>query len=327
MTVFKKVQIKDQYGFAAENTPMDELRTAEATRLVGTIFGVATGTTPSTGTAGTDPNFWTGTNTATAGGTQPTIVQSVGQVLISSGDKSDASSILQTVRKARYVGSIANRFRAQIMLGDTGTASNTRRWGAFDGTDGCYFELAGTTLSACVMKGGARTAVAALSAPTTNVTFYEIYWTNAKVYFVIAGVLVATHSASTTTWSNTITLPCRIDNISSGSTTNCTISVRVATIVRLGKLATNPQYFHGTTAATTILKYGAGNLHRICIGDMVSGTSISVIDNVTGASPIISVITPGAKAVQPFVMEYNLPFSTGLTIVSTGTWDFTVIYE
>ena len=152
MSIFKKTQIKDQYNFIAECTPVDELRTAEATRLVGTIFGPATGTTPSTGVTGTDPNFWTGTVTATAGGTQPTIAQTVSQVLISSGDKADASAILQTVRKARYVGSISNRFRAQIQLGDTGVASNTRRWGCFDGSDGAYFELAGTTLSACVIK-------------------------------------------------------------------------------------------------------------------------------------------------------------------------------
>ena len=90
---------------------------------------------------------------------------------------------------------------------------------------------------------------------------------------------------------------------------------------------TNPQYFHGTTAATTVLKYGPGMLHRICIGDMVAGTSITIYDQTSAATPIISVITPGAKAVQPFIMEYQLPFGTGLTIVSTGTWDFVVIFE
>lgn len=137
MSVFKKTQLNDQYAFIAECTPMDELRVAEATRIVGTTFE---GTT-------IDTNFWTSTPTNSA-----TIAQANNQMLLSSGTNSAGSAILQSVRKARYIGSVSNRFRAQIALGDTGVASNTRRWGMFDGTDGAYFELAGTTLSACVIK-------------------------------------------------------------------------------------------------------------------------------------------------------------------------------
>ncbi len=320
------VQLKDQYGFAAENTPMDEVRVAQVTRLCGTNFGPATGTTPSTGTTGTDPNFWTGTNTATAGGTQPTIAQTVAQVLISSGDKADASSIFQSVRKARYMSGISNRFRTQIQLGDTGVASNTRRWGAFDGTNGAYFELAGTTLSACVMKAGSRTVVATLAAPTTNVTSYEIYYTNAKVYYTVAGVLVATHSATTATWSATLDLPCRIDNISSGSTTNCTISVRVASIVRLGQLESNPQYAHIAGAGTTTLKYGAGILHSVSIN--TPGTLCTVDDAISATTPVIAIIDTTKATGNTGTMDYHLPFNTGLTIVTTGAGtDLTIVYE
>ena len=110
------IQVKDQYGFAAENTPMDELRVAEATRLVGTVLN---GTT-------IDSNFWTSTlaNNGTA-------TQGNNQIVLGSSTTNNGSSILQSVRTARYVASISNRFRAQVQLGDTGVADNTRRWGAF----------------------------------------------------------------------------------------------------------------------------------------------------------------------------------------------------
>jgi hypothetical protein len=316
-------QIGDQYNFNAECTPMGELRSVTPNRLVGTTFVGNTGTTPSTGVTGTDPNFWTGTCANSA-----TIAQSSTQVLISSGSNSAASAIFQTVRVGRYTGGQANRFRCQIMLGDTGVTNNTRRWGCFNGTNGAYFQLSGTTLTAEVRKNNTPTTVATLTAPTTNITSYEIYYTNSKVYFVISDILVATHSATTSTWTDTTNLPCRIDNINSGAgVTNSTISVRVATIYRLGELYTNEQYSHLTTAATTVLKYGAGKLHRIAVNDMVSATACTIYDNVTAGAPIIGVITPGAKAVQPFTMEYDLPFATGLTIVTTGTWDLTIVYE
>lgn len=313
MSYFSKTQLNDQYGFQSECTPMDELRVAEATRLVGSTFE---GTT-------IDTNFWTSTPTNSA-----TIAQANNAVLLSSGTNSAGSAIFQSVRKARYVGSISNRFRAQIRLGDTGVASNTKRWGMFDGTDGAYFELAGTTLSACIIKTGSRTAVATLTAPTTNITSYEIYITNSKVYFVIAGSLVATHSATTATWSDTKNFPVRIDNINLGSTTNSTISVWVATIVRLGKLETAPITRNIVGVNTSqVLKYNAGMLHRISINTPVNNATIAIYDNTTGTTSPIGILTLPNSAV-PFYIEYKAPFSNGLNIVpSSATLDLTVIYE
>ncbi len=303
-------QSRDQYGFIQELTPMGETRVINPIRLAGAIFSGST----------IDPNFWTSTlaNNGTA-------AQANNQITLGSSTTNNGSSILQSVRRARYTGGSSNRFRAQVQLGDTGVASNTRRWGMFDGTDGAYFELAGTTLSACVMKTGSRTAVAALSAPSTNVTTYEIYITNSKVYFAIADILVATHSATTATWSDTTNLPVRIDNINSGSITNSTISVRVATIYRLGEFTTNPTYFHGTTAATTVLKYGAGLLHRITLNNPI-GTLITIYDDTSGTSNTIAIISTPSQA-NPVTLEYGIPFNNGLKIVTTGTWDYTIVYE
>lgn len=310
MSIFKKTQIKDQYGFAAENTPMDELRAVSPVRLAGATF---VGTT-------IDPNFWTVTlaNNGTA-------AQANNQMVLGASTTNNGSSILQTVARARYTGGSSNRFRGQIAF-STATASNTRRWGMFDGTDGAYFELAGTTLSACVIKTGSRTAVATLTKPTAgDVTSYEIYITNSKVYFVMAGVLVATHSALTATWADTLNLPVRCDNINSGSTTNCTLSIRVATIYRFGELETSPRYSHIASATTTILKYGAGILHNIILNNPTNNT-ITVYDNTSAAGSVIAIINPGSSA-TPFNLDYRCPFGTGLTIVTAGTPDLTIIYE
>jgi hypothetical protein len=325
MSYFKKTILTDNYGFSVENTPMDELRAVIPTRLVGATFA--------DGPAGAvDPNFWTATVGGVAAGTAATVARANNQVTLSAQTKSDGSAVLQTIRKARYTGGSSNRYRGQIRLGDIGLANNTKRWGMFDGTDGAYFKLAGTALSVNTMKAGSETSVASASwngsttTPTlTNVNSYEIYITNSKVYFVIAGVLVHTVTASTTTWADTTNLPSRTDNINSGNTTNTIIEVRVATIYRLGQLETSPQYGRITTATTYVFKYGAGMLHRLTI-NLATGTTIKIYDG-TSATTLIADIAYGAKNDIPTTLEYMMPFSTGLTVVTTGTWDATIIYE
>lgn len=316
-------QARDQYGFVVENTPMDEMRVVEPVRLVGTTF---VGTT-------LDTNFWTAT-IAASGGTIATadLTTMPGALTISSKTDATGSVIVQSVRRARYTSGSANRYRAQIQFGDVGKADNTKRWGMFDGTNGAYFKLAGTALSVCTLKAGAETAVASASwngsttTPTlTNATVYEIYITNGKVYFVISGVLVHTVSATATTWTATTNLPVRMDNINAGNTTDTIMYVRVASIYRLGKLETLPQYFHGTTAATNVLKYGAGNLHRVTVNN-AGGTLITIYDNTAASGSVIAIISAPATA-DPVTLDYNIPFSTGLTVVTTGTWDYTVVYE
>jgi len=33
------------------------------------------------------------------------------------------------------------------------------------------------------------------------------------------------------------------------------------------------------------------------------------------------------KALAPVSIEYGVPFNNGLTIISVGTWDATIVYE
>lgn len=310
-------QVRDQYGFVVENTPMDEMRVVIPSRLVGATFS---------GTAN-DSNFWT-IGTAAEG----TVTQANNQVSLITGTAADGSASLKSVRTARYTGGQANRFRAQVQLSDIGTANNIRSWGAFNGTDGACFELNGTTLNAVTWKTGTATRVAGtawdvpLSPTLTNCNSYEIYWTNSKVYFVVNGTLGHTKSASTATWSDTTNLPVYLQNYNSGSSTvNGTLQVRVATIYRLGDLETNPQYYHSTAAATVTLKNIAGRLHSVSVNNPTNN-AFTLYDSVGTSTSVIAVVDPDASA-TPFFLNYNLPFANGLTLVTAGTPDLTIIYE
>jgi hypothetical protein len=316
----KSNQLTDQYGFITECTPMDELRVITPVRLVGSVF---------VGNV-VDPNFWTVTNSN--GGTT---TSANSQITLSTNTTSNGSTVIQSIRKARYTGGSSNRFRSQIRLSDSGVVNNVKRWGIFDGTNGAYFKLNGTTLSTCTMKGGVESVVNTSnwngnipSMNLTNINSYEIYITNAKIYFVIAGILVNIINASQTTWTDNMHLPIRIDNTNSeGGVTNTSIECRVATIYRLGNLVTDTQYGRVTTASTSVMKYGAGVLHRVTVNTAFAGAGISIYDGLSGSGSLVAAIAYGSKNDAPATLEYGIPFSIGLTVISTNTWDATVVYE
>jgi hypothetical protein len=85
-------------------------------------------------------------------------------------------------------------------------------------------------------------------------------------------------------------------------------------------------YAYITTATTTQVKSGSGILHKIIVNIPVSTGTISLIDNTSGSTVNIGIITSTAD-LKPYVMEYNCRFSTGLRIITTQAQDITVIYQ
>lgn len=321
----KSYGFEDEYGFEVENTPMGEMRVVVPYRLVGTSFSGSV----------LDTNFWTSSL-----GTGGTATVANAQCTLATGTTANNATSLQTVRTARYVGGSSNRYRSVIRIPDGGTANNTRKWGAFDGTDGAYFQLAGTTLSVVTIKGGSPTAVASGSfngdlgaeySLGANATTYEIYWTNSKVYFVIGGMTLHTISASAATWANTLHLPSRIENTNSGgSTTNISIEIRVATISRLGQAQTQPtsKYQSGTTAGI-ICKTGAGTLHGAIISGVSNNSVVTIYDGTTvGGTVIWSSGSMGANT-TPIPIDFKaIPFFTGLFFtITTANSNFFISYE
>ena len=100
-----------------------------------------------------------------------------------------------------------------------------------------------------------------------------------------------------------------------------------------GNLYENPaavSFRNITTATTTTVKSGAGRLVAINVNTGVANATIAVFDSLTGTGTTIGKITMqgGGAAVQGFALDYKyLPFATGLTIVTSGATDVTVIYQ
>jgi hypothetical protein len=318
MSYWKQTEIIDAAGNLAQIAPGGEITVVEPTRLAGSSFSG-----PSL-----DANFWTFTLVGTG-----TATQANDQVVLATGATANSSAAITSVESARFIGESLNRYSGIIQLGDTGTANNIRRWGMFNGTDGIYFMLSGTTMNVATMKGGVETAVPSASwnqsttVPTlTNANIYRIVYGDLNVFFYINNVLVHKVSFSTTPPTNTINLPNYLGNTNSGgSTSNVSITARVSVTQRLGKFETQPKYYHITVAGTYTLKNVAGTLHKIVMNN-AGGTLVTVYDNTTATAPIIAVINTPSQA-NPVTLMYDLAFSTGLTIVTTGTWDLTIIYQ
>lgn len=325
--------ITDLYGNNAEITPENELRMSQSVKLAGGIF---------TGTV-VDPNFWT-TNTTANGSVFQDVrtATSGGELTLSTNTTANGASRISSVRRARYVAGNANYARMVVHFPDAGTANNVRRFGVADYstittiTDGAYFQLSGTTFSVAVMRGGTAntTSDGAFNGnygthyhiDTNTSHVFEIYYTTFKVQFTIDGILLHEYVMAASPWANTVTLYLYADNVNSGgSTTNVIYHIRSFSIHRLGPTLSAPKYVHISTAATTICKYSSGTLQAVIINNPTNN-AITIYDNTVGSGTVIAVINPGASAV-PVALHYGIDFSTGLTIVTAGSPDITVVYE
>jgi hypothetical protein len=85
-------------------------------------------------------------------------------------------------------------------------------------------------------------------------------------------------------------------------------------------------YNYITTATTTQVKSGAGILHKIVIGTPVAAETISLIDNTSGSTVNIGLITTTAD-LKPFELKFDCRFTTGLRIITSGTSAITVVYQ
>jgi hypothetical protein len=317
LTYFKQITLTDALQNLSRLTPYGELMTCDPVRIAGAVFGTDT----------VDPNFWSTSTTGSGSVSQVNAEQILGTGITADSSARSASVV------ARFVASSQNRFLSAIRMGDNGTANNTRRWGVFNGTDGAYFKLSGSAFSVATMLNGVETEIDSSAwngnqtIPVfTEINFFEIFYLLASVIFVVNGEMAHFVFASSSPWTATPHLPAYADNVNSGgSTTDVALYLRDMVITRLGRLETLPVYGHITNAATTVLKYGPGLLHRITLAN-ATGTSLTVYDSTAGSGLVITSMKTPSQA-NPVTLEYGVVFSNGLTVVSTGTWDATVVYE
>ena len=88
-----------------------------------------------------------------------------------------------------------------------------------------------------------------------------------------------------------------------------------------------PSFVHINTAATTVVKSGAGFLYSICLNSVANGTSVTVYNNTAGSGSIIALPSPPNGAVSHCLNYQGLQFSTGLTIVTNTTSSITIVYR
>lgn len=85
-----------------------------------------------------------------------------------------------------------------------------------------------------------------------------------------------------------------------------------------------------TGNATTTVKSGSGKLQSIVINDNNTGGTVGIYDNTAGSGTLIGTIAiaPVLSGQGPTSLFYGLKFSTGLTLVTSGSSnnDITVVY-
>lgn len=89
-------------------------------------------------------------------------------------------------------------------------------------------------------------------------------------------------------------------------------------------------YTHITTQTTTLIKTGAGILHSIIVNSHAASCTIEMDDALTHTSPVIGIITLPSTitAVIPISLEYDVQFSTGLSITTgVANPDITVVWK
>jgi hypothetical protein len=331
----------DYLGKRAEITPMGDMRTASLVRLVGATFsghlvGVTAGGVP-------DPNFWSVANTGTGTTTQP-----YGQAVLNTTGGGVGTTILQSVRNARYIGGASLMFRAQIRHDVVPTANNIRRWGAFTATNGAFFCWNGTAVQCVTRKtdgGGtvdapvAQSAWNGINAASYNasdliVHTYEIYWTNGKVYFTIDDKLMHKMSASSATWTSDTNLPVRCELDSSAAALACNVFVRTATINRLGIPLTRPRYAHANAnaAAIVVLKYGPGTWHGMTLNTVGAANNVlTLYDSITIVpANIIAIYNTNNANLSSSSFPHGVDFYNGFGYVLNGgvtPADVTLVYE
>ena len=311
-------------------SPMGALKTGATVRLVGATFAGAT----------VDTNFWTNTTVVGTGTSDQTTNPRCLTLL--TGGTANSSIVVNSTRVARYIGAIPNYYRANVNAPAVSTTkgTNTRRFGAFDANDGYFFLLVqakgetAPTLSIVTRKATVDAPVAtgsfngdwgATYALDVNCHTFEIWWSNKNAYFFIDDVLLHTITSTVIPATTTQNLKVGMENTNSlTEDANNPLVVRSSTINRLGNLVTQPtwKYIHG--AATTVLKYAAGNLHSVVVNSN-TGTTITLYDGTSALGNVICLIQPN----QICTLDYKgMPFYTGLYAVTVGsTIDCTIVYE
>ncbi len=83
------------------------------------------------------------------------------------------------------------------------------------------------------------------------------------------------------------------------------------------------QYTYISTATTTQVFTGRGQLHSITVGTTAAG-AITIIDNTTGSTPVIATLK---ASIAEGTYKFDCSISTGLRITTAGASLITVAWS
>lgn len=96
----------------------------------------------------------------------------------------------------------------------------------------------------------------------------------------------------------------------------------------MADLRAGDNYTNIAGAATTAVKASPGNLKRIVCNKAVLSGVITIYDNTAASGTKIATIThPGTLLQNQYYLEFNVRFSTGLTVVTSAADDITVVWN
>lgn len=96
-----------------------------------------------------------------------------------------------------------------------------------------------------------------------------------------------------------------------------------------GTTATEPSgalFNEITTATSTTVKASAGILHRVTVNTCVTSATIKVYNALSATGTPITITCP-ATVGNPFYIDYDMYFGTGIFVVTSGATDVTVGYR
>jgi hypothetical protein len=307
--------LTDHYGTPQYFAPNGEAVAVPLYKLAGDSFGGDL----------LDPALWTASL-----GTGGTATTNTGELVLSTGTTADNVTSVTSVTTAFFSGLAPNKLRIVVQLGDSGVANNTRRGGMFTATDGAFFELSGTTFSLVRRKGGVDTPIrngflngqwGSTFSPGTTSHFYEIIYQPRQIIWIADQKTLHVYNSAAAIWTNTMHLPIRMENFNSGgSTTNVSMSCRLATAARfgIGDMEKKGTFQSGTTAAT-VIKRQTGNLHDITISAVSNNSQIILYDNTAASGKIL--FDTGAMPANTIPISLTMGgvhFNVGLTLAITG---------
>lgn len=81
-----------------------------------------------------------------------------------------------------------------------------------------------------------------------------------------------------------------------------------------------------TSATTTPVKVGNGRLLSIIFNKPVSASTVTLQDGDGTTNTTFAIVT-NTSDVKPYSLPYNVKFTRGLRIITSGADDITVVYE